>query len=275
MRSAPAHAKINLALVVGPRRDDGKHEVVTVLQQIDLNDTIDLAPADELVVEGFEGDTIVRAALERLAEAAAVSPRWHVHIEKRIPVAAGLGGGSSDAATALRLANDLLGDPMADDQLYRVAAAIGADVPFFLRGGTQLGTGDGSVLASLDLPTGYAVLLVVPHGEAKESTRGVYEAFDEHAGAAGFADRAARLRDGLTAASTPGDLAVLPPSDLASSPLARRLEVAGAFRSDVSGAGPTVYGLFDDEAAAIAAAGLLAPEGRTIVTRPIAAGDRP
>lgn len=275
MRSAPAHAKINLALVVGPRREDGKHEVVTVLQQIDLHDTIALAPADELVVEGFSGDAIVAAALERLAEAAAVDPRWRVHIEKRIPVAAGLGGGSSDAATALRLANDSLSDPLAEDRLHRVAVAVGTDVPFFLRGGAQLGTGDGSDLAPLDLPTGYAVLLVVPHGETKESTRGVYEAFDGRAAAAGFASRAEDLRYRLSTVSAPGDLAGLPPNDLASSPLAREMVAAGAFRADVTGAGPTMYGLFADVEAAIAAAALLAPAGRTIVTRPIAAGDRP
>jgi 4-diphosphocytidyl-2-C-methyl-D-erythritol kinase len=275
MRSAPAHAKINLALVVGPRRDHGKHEVVTVLQQIDLHDTISVAPAAELEVEGFPGDAIVAAALERLAEAATIAPCWRVRIEKRIPVAAGLGGGSSDAATALRLANDALADPLTEDRLHRVAAAVGADVPFFLRGGTQLGTGDGSDLAPLDLPTGYAVLLVVPHGEAKESTRSVYEAFDGRAGAAGFASRAERLRYRLSTVSAPGDLAGLPPNDLASSPLAREMVAAGAFRADVSGAGPTMYGLFADVEAAIAAAALLAPAGRTIVTRPIAAGDRP
>src|SRR3984893_13160975 len=98
-----AHAKINLALVVGPIRADGKHEVVTVLQRIDLADEITLESADELAVAGFDGDTIVRAALESLAAAAGVEPRWRARIEKRIPVAAGLGGGSSDAAAALRL----------------------------------------------------------------------------------------------------------------------------------------------------------------------------
>src|SRR5262249_15015847 len=105
---APAPAKINLALVVGPLRDDGKHEVLTVLQRIDLVDRIELGEASEFRVEGFVGDTLVGSALSELARAAGVEPRWHVRIEKSIPVAAGLGGGSSDAATALRLANDAL-----------------------------------------------------------------------------------------------------------------------------------------------------------------------
>jgi len=105
---APAPAKVNLALVVGPLRDDGKHEVVTVLQRIDVVDRIELGAAPQLRVDGFADDTLVRAGLVELAQSAGVEPRWHVRIEKRIPVAAGLGGGSSDAATALRLANETL-----------------------------------------------------------------------------------------------------------------------------------------------------------------------
>jgi len=95
-----APAKINLALVVGPARADGKHELTTVYQALDLADEVDVEPAGETLVSGFD-DTIVRKALELLGG------EWRVRIEKRIPVAAGLGGGSSDAATALRLANRL------------------------------------------------------------------------------------------------------------------------------------------------------------------------
>src|SRR5262249_28556230 len=96
-----APAKLNLALIVGPQREDGKHEVVTVMAPLELADRIELVHAEGLGVEGFAGDTLVRDALVRLASAARVEPRWRVTIEKRIPVAAGLGGGSSDAAAAL------------------------------------------------------------------------------------------------------------------------------------------------------------------------------
>ncbi|HEY8645695.1 MAG TPA: 4-(cytidine 5'-diphospho)-2-C-methyl-D-erythritol kinase, partial [Gaiellaceae bacterium] len=103
----PAPAKINLALVVGPQRADGKHELVTVFQRIDLGDRITVEPASETTIGGFPEDTIVRDALALLD-----APHgWRVSIEKHVPLAAGLGGGSSDAATALRLANEQLDPP--------------------------------------------------------------------------------------------------------------------------------------------------------------------
>ena len=114
---ATAPAKLNLALVVGPVRGDGKHEVVTVMTPLELADDVDLESAEALSVEGFAGDTLVRGALLALASAAGTDGRWRVTIEKRIPVAAGLGGGSSDAATALRLANATLDEPLEDDRL--------------------------------------------------------------------------------------------------------------------------------------------------------------
>src|SRR5262249_7054528 len=150
-------AKINLALLVGPLRADGKHEVATVLQRIDLADAVSLEPAKSLAVSGFEEDTLVAQALRVLAEAAGVEPAWHAHIEKRIPVAAGLAGGSSDAAAALHLANSTLHDPLPADRLRSLAAGLGADVPFFLEPGAKLGTGDGTELEPVDLPLDYHV----------------------------------------------------------------------------------------------------------------------
>jgi 4-diphosphocytidyl-2-C-methyl-D-erythritol kinase len=260
---APAPAKINLALVVGPLRADGKHEVATILQRVDLCDRITLAPATELRVDGFVHDTLVRSALERLAEAAGVAPAWHVRIEKQIPVAAGLGGGSSNAATALRLANDLLDEPLDASRLHELAARVGADVPFFLRPGPQLGTGDGSALRPLDLPQDYFVLLALEHGARKASTAEVYARFDE---AEGFEERRARLLAALESARRSRDLADLPKNDLVSSPLAARLEELGAFRADVSGAGPVVYALFQKRSAAEVAARAIRAAARVWVT---------
>jgi 4-diphosphocytidyl-2-C-methyl-D-erythritol kinase len=256
-----AHAKINLALVVGPARADGKHEVVTVLQRLDLADEVTVEPAGKLVVEGFAEDTLVRRALEALAAEAGVDPNWRARIEKRIPVAAGLGGGSSDAAAALQLANDSLGVPLPNERLRELAATLGADVPFFLAHGPQLGTGDGSTLERVELAQDFAVCLLVPNGVVKESTGAVYAAFDREAG---FEKRRAQVLQALAA----GDLAALPPNDLASSRLAFELTDLGAFRADVSGAGPAVYGLFANAAGAKHAAAALAPLGSTFVAGP-------
>lgn len=264
-----AHAKINLALVVGERRPDGLHAVETVLQRVELHDVVELEPAPRLAVEGFAADTLVRASLEAIARAAGVQPAWRARIEKRIPVAAGLGGGSADAAAALVLGNATLASPLPEGALLRIASAIGSDVPFFLGAGPKLATGTGTELEPLELPLGYSVLLVLPRGAGKGSTASVYRAFDAHGGAAGFSERCAFLRDALARIREPDDLARLPANDLASSPLAAELRRLGAFRADVSGAGPAVYGLFDSPDRAAAAADALRDAGRSWITRPV------
>lgn len=255
MKSAMAHAKINLALVVGSVRADGKHEVATVLQRIELADRISLEAADEVEVHGFTEDTLVGEALQALGVTA------RVHIEKRIPVGAGLGGGSSDAAAVLRLANELRPEPLSFPRLHELAAGLGADVPFFLAEGPQLGTGDGTELSPVDVASDYAVLVVLPAGVEKVSTASVYEAFS---GAGGFAERRAALEQALESE----DLAALPSNDLASSPLAGDLRELGAFRADVSGAGPAVFGLFAEGDQAEAARDALASRGQTWLTKP-------
>jgi 4-diphosphocytidyl-2-C-methyl-D-erythritol kinase len=259
-----APAKVNLALLVGPSRDDGKHEVVTLLQRVDLGDRIRVVPAPETTVSGFAGDTIVGRALAALG-----APHgWRVHIEKNVPVAAGLGGGSSDAATALRLANAQLRRPLDHVALSEVAARVGSDVPFFLADGPQLATGDGTLLEPVAIPQDFVVLLALPAGASKQSTASVYAAFDERGGATGFDARAGAAREALARVARPRDLAALPPNDLASSPLAAELTALGSFRADVSGAGPTVYALFHRRVDAAAAARALRRRARVWITVP-------
>ncbi len=268
MTRAPATAKLNLALVVGPLRKDGRHEVTTVLQRLALADRIEVVRADGLTVEGFAADTLVRGALTELALEAGVRPHWRARITKRIPAAAGLGGGSSDAATALRLANETLQEPLPPERLRRLARTLGADVPFFLADGPQLGEQEGAELAPLDLPQDYFVVLVLPRGVHKRTTADVYDSFDRRAVANGYEERRSALLSALRVVRRPRDLAALPPNDLAASPLAAELRAFGAFRADVTGAGPTVYGLFQHRDAAVAAQAALRPLGRTWLTAP-------
>jgi 4-diphosphocytidyl-2-C-methyl-D-erythritol kinase len=161
-----------------------------------------------------------------------------------------------------------LARPLPAAELERLAAELGADVPFFLRSGPQLGTGDGSTLEPLDLPQDFWVVVLLPAGVVKQSTGAVYQDFDERGGEAGFAERRAALAEALAAVRTAADLAALPRNDLASSPFATELEGLGAFRADVTGAGPAVYGLFLDRADARAAARELRRAGRIWLTAP-------
>jgi 4-diphosphocytidyl-2-C-methyl-D-erythritol kinase len=257
VRLVPVPAKINLALVVGPRRADGLHPVATVLQRIDLCDWLGVEPARRLSVEGFRRDTIVRPALERLAEAAGVEPRWRVRLVKRIPLAAGLGGGSADAAAGLALANETLDRPLPPAELARVAAAVGADVPFFLEPGPKLAEGAGEQLEALDLPQDFWAVIGLPWGASKRSTADVYTRFDDMDGGHDFAARRRAALDAIRECRRPRHLAALPANDLAEAAgrpaLVDELLRAGAFRADVSGAGPAVYGLFHRRAEARAA----------------------
>jgi 4-diphosphocytidyl-2-C-methyl-D-erythritol kinase len=264
VKRAPAAATINLALVVGPPREDGRHELVSVYQRVALCDRLTVERAPEIRVDGFDGDTLVRNALEAVADGTG----FRAQIAKRIPVAAGLGGGSSDAATALRLGNALRDEPLSDPELRDVARDLGADVPFFLVDGPQLGIGDGTELSPLELPQDYWVLLVLPKGAAKSSTGDVFAAFDARGGEGGYERRRDALLAALEEVRRPRDLAALPPNDLVNSPLTDELRRLGAFRADVTGAGPTAYGLFLHGEHARIAQQKMSSVGRTWLTAP-------
>jgi 4-diphosphocytidyl-2-C-methyl-D-erythritol kinase len=273
MTRQPVAAKINLAHVVGGRRDDGLHEVASVLQRIDLCDWITVVrDGDGIAVDGFTRDTLVRGALARLAETAHVEPGWRVRLEKTIPVAAGLGGGSADAAAALRLANATLREPLPHERLLEVAAAVGSDVPFFLDPGPKLAGRGGERLTSLQLPQDFWVVVALPRRARKASTAEVYRRFDELGGGDGFAERREHLLSALAACRRPRDFAEFPPNDLAEAagrPPLLGVLAARAFRADVTGAGPAVYALFHHLPDARAAARRVRPRARTWVTAPV------
>jgi 4-diphosphocytidyl-2-C-methyl-D-erythritol kinase len=249
-----AHAKINLVLRVGPQREDGFHRLATLFQAVDLHDELELHAAEETSVEGFTDDTLVRRALELLGE-----PR-RVVLRKRIPVAAGLGGGSSDAAAVLRA----FAGERPVDELYRIARVLGSDVPFFLSGlEVALGTGRGDVLQPVPgFPRGYGLVLV-PSDEGL-STAEVYAACEPNPY---FEAVRGDLIRGMHTARDPVGVARLVANDLQDAALAlrpelgRRLEEVrslGALAAAVSGSGPTVFGVFPDAASARRASGEIA-----------------
>lgn len=160
-----AYAKVNLSLEVIGRRDDGYHEIVTIMQTVSLADTLTIRQADALTVEcdapGLDGDSnLAWRAAATLAERAGIPPRAQISIAKRIPTAAGLGGGSADAAAALRGLNQLWGLDWPIEELAAIAAGLGSDVPFLLNGGTALATGRGDRITPLPASPDYELLLI-------------------------------------------------------------------------------------------------------------------
>jgi 4-diphosphocytidyl-2-C-methyl-D-erythritol kinase len=239
---------------------------VTVYQRVALSDHITVERAPVLRVGGFSKDTLVRRALQSVAGANGSS--FAAQIRKRIPVAAGLGGGSSDAATALRLANGLRETPLPEDELRIRACELGADVPYFLADGPQLGIGDGTELEPLELPQDYWIVVALSKEARKMSTADVYASFDARGGEEGYDSRRSELLEALRSVRRPRDLAGLPRNDLASSPLADELTRLGAFRADVTGAGPAVYGLFLHGGQARDAQRQMSRNARTWITAP-------
>lgn len=253
-----ACAKVNLVLRVGPSRPDGYHELVTLIARISLADVLLVSDAPGVAVDcpGLPGgDTLVTRALRLLCEAAGHSGGFHVHIDKRIPHGAGLGGGSADAAAALRSANDLLPRPLIDAELHRVAAMIGSDVPALLHDEAVVARGRGDRVEALgDLPVGH---LALAHPGRPLATRDVYQAYVP-------ADRP--LPEAIALPRTLEEMAALVENDLAATAeelepgcrdLREQLAAAGAMAACVSGSGSVVFGLFrTEQEAATAAANL-------------------
>jgi 4-diphosphocytidyl-2-C-methyl-D-erythritol kinase len=176
-----APAKINLSLEVIGKRADGYHDVRTVLQAVDLADelTFELADDVRLVVDPsrsvpVEGNLVLRAA-NALRDAIGTKAGAQIVLRKRIPVAAGLGGGSSDAAATLLGLRSLWAPDFPDGDIYRIATGLGSDVPFFIRGGTALGRGRGDALEMLPLPLErHAIIMTVPEAQNGDKTARMY-----------------------------------------------------------------------------------------------------
>ncbi len=263
-----APAKLNLCLFLGPRREDGLHELCSLFEPLALADSIEIAAAgerDEVLCAGVEGENLAARALAALRESGWQAPPLRLEIEKRIPVAAGLGGGSADAAAVLRLARDRAEEgtgSVAD--LAEIAARLGADVPSQLQPALALVRGAGEQVEMLPAPPPHAVLLLPDGGGL-----GTAEVFAEAdrlglgRGATELDELTTRLRDAAGSGASPLAYAELLANDL--EPAARSLRprigealdalrAAGAPLALLTGSGPTAFGLFGDLAAAEGAA---------------------
>ena len=262
MMNVIAHAKLNLTLDILRRREDGYHDLQMVMQSINLQDTLTVTPADgqgkmatNLSFLPTDGRNLAQMAAAAFREATGTGPQVDIAIEKRIPVCAGMAGGSSDAAAVLRAMNELTGANLPTEQLAAIGQAVGSDVPYCVMGGTALAEGRGEILTPLPpLPHCH---VVVCKPAFSVSTPQLFSRVDVR--------KITRRPDtaGLLSALEAGDLAgvarrmynvfedVLEPR--------RRNEIdsikaalidCGALGSSMTGSGPTVFGLFDSLSAA-------------------------
>jgi len=253
----PAAAKINLFLRLLRLRDDGYHEVESLLQPVTLADGVEvsISPGLSLVVVGAGAGSIPRGddnlmlrAAKALAAYAGVEPNARLLLAKNVPVAGGLGGGSADAAAALRALNDLWGCGASLEDLMALAADLGMDVPALVHGGPVVVRGRGDVVEPIEIPRTWWVLVPL---DLRVATADAYGWWDEDRGPTGPDPRP--ILDALSR----GEVAAAAPllyNDLEGPVIARHPQVGrakerllsfGALAAVMSGSGPTVAGLCD------------------------------
>jgi 4-diphosphocytidyl-2-C-methyl-D-erythritol kinase len=259
-------AKVNYALDVLGLRADGYHEINTVIQSISLADEVrlqraagsfDLSLEPEEVEVGPQDRNTTYLAWKALQGLTGEKLPVKVMLRKRIPAGAGLGGGSADAAAVLVGLNELFGLGLRIDELRKVGAGIGADVPFCISGGTTLGEGIGEILTPLPAPSAH--LLVVAKPPRSADTGKIYRAYDEAktVGTRSVEPVVSALRSGslsALASAVGNDLAPVTRGFIPGvAMLGRKLLASGALGASMSGSGTAVFGIYNDaEAAGIA-----------------------
>lgn len=267
--SCKCNAKINLSLDVTGKRSDGYHDVELIFLEIPLSDTVTVSLRDDGEIALTCDDESIPLGRENIAYRAAeeffdefgVKYGANIDIEKRIPHGAGLAGGSADAAGVLKALNTMLSKPFTSDKLMKIGGRLGADVPFCVMGGCAFGEGVGEILTPLPVPEGLHYVLVKP--EESVSTAYVYQNLDLSKRPANFSVRA--VADALKV----GDIekfyrccgnvmeAVTAKKYPVISKIKEEMIMGGARASLMSGSGTTVFGIFDDESAAVTTADVM------------------
>lgn len=284
-----AYAKINLYLAVGGRRPDGYHDIESVMQSVSLADdvTVEATPAAKTNITltmtaplvpnaasiPTDGRNIACRAAELFLRRVNMTADVHIHIEKNIPVAAGLAGGSTDGAAVLSGLNALMGAPLAADELSSLGAQLGADVPFCLCGGTALATGIGEIISPLPAMPECTILIVRPHEAV--STAEAYKKIDalpqlKTPSIRDVTDALARgsVHDIAASAYNVFESVMMPSSEIFR--IKDALSEHGALLSMMSGSGPSVFGIFADGDTAARAADHLSLIGyASVLTAPV------
>lgn len=290
IKSENAYAKINLYLDVTGICDNGYHNIKSIMQTVSLCDTVTVETVDytaneceitltcsEPAVPTGEKNIAYKAALAFFREADITSSKCKIHIEKRIPMEAGLAGGSTDAAAVLRLLNELYGTPFDTEKLCSIGAKLGADVPFCIRGGTFLCEGIGEVLTKM--PSMPECHIVVARGGEGVSTPMAYGLVDEKWNR-DFTNSGGDF-EALSASLSNGDINgitdamynifedVILPSHSVASKLKEIMLDCGAVGAMMSGSGPSVFGIFDSAESAEKASAMAGEIAKEFVCRPV------
>lgn len=250
------NAKINLGLYIGKTLPNGYHEIVTVMVPVDWCDILEMVHADSgvttMTVTGHSlpcptEKNLVMKAYRLFKEKHPSTPAMEIHLHKEIPDGAGMGGGSSDAAFALRLLNDMTGQPFTTDRLTAMAAEIGSDCPFFIYNRPMLATGTGTILTPIDMPVDRLgnILIVKPQGSV--STAAAY------ADAISSCRSADELLASLNGSDSPQSWSDSLGNDFTASVAAKVPEISrikewlkghGALYAEMTGSGSAVFGIF-------------------------------
>ena len=255
-----APAKLNLFLEVGERMADGYHKIESIMQSVTLFDTLTVKKTEHGITFGCSnkkleyGGNLAVSAAKLFFEQSGIKGGADVYLQKKIPVSAGLGGGSSDAAAVLRALNTLYGEPFSADELLKMGKKLGADVPFCIKRGLCRAYGIGEVLE--DLPPLPRCVFAVAKGNTTVSTKEAFEILDGHG------KRQIKSSDDITEMINKGDI------NGVCAGLYNAFEINGkcddnrkrimmknnAYNALMSGSGPSVFGIFKDEADANSAA---------------------
>ena len=279
-----AAAKINLMLDILARLENGYHSLFMLMQSVDLYDTVTVETdssgainitSDEAGIPCDKSNIAYKAAEAFFKFTGIKNKGIKIHIEKRIPFAAGMAGGSADGAAVIAALNDIYETDLSEQELCKIGLKVGADVPFCLTGGTRLAQNVGEILSPLPALDDCYIVLAKP--ERGVSTKEAFEAFD----------KATNIRHldtcGMLYAASQGDLyeickrtknvfeqLIEVPERV---PVKSTLNRHGALAACMSGSGPTVYGIFDDESKARSAAASLEKFVKQIyITRPVKSG---
>ena len=271
------YAKVNLTLEILGKRADGFHEVRSVMQTVGLADRLAVTAAEELSFTCSDAalatpDNLVYRAARLLQSECGARAGAALRLEKRIPSAAGLGGGSSDAAATIIALNRLWDLQLSLAEQHQLAAKLGSDVPFFLTGGTALATGRGEKITPLPpFPPHWVVLVLLPRVLSTAAVYGGVTPADYTSGVVTADTVAAALHGALSPQTRWHNALARPARALAPEVTAAQnaLIQAGAPHAHVSGSGPTVFAMCQEEGAARTVAGRLQEQGHTAVFAPL------